>query len=240
MRVLVGSTEPNCTGTTACRARPARRATRLWASRSAGDPADGRARSPADDRGDPPCVDELDGRVVDPGQVGRAARGRRPRRRTRTSRYQVRRPAVVLPGSRQCVVMQWTAGETTTSCAGRRPLVVIVVARRCVSAFFAPLTAPLTLLAGAALLHVADDLVEGLAAALLEQVEPVGRLREAQVGVDAGDHDAGVDGQQLDADEGDPDVGVDDDALVEDDLDDVGQAARARGARGSRRRCDAA
>jgi len=34
---------------------------------------------------------------------------------------------------------------------------------------------------------------------VLIEVEPVGGLREAQIGVDAGDHDAGIDGQQLDA-----------------------------------------
>src|SRR5437588_605868 len=62
------------------------------------------------------------------------------------------------------------------------------------------------------------------------QVEPVDGLGEAQVGVDARDDDAGVDGDQLDADDRDPDVGVDDEALVQDQVDDVGEPARARGA----------
>src|SRR5690606_14527059 len=59
------------------------------------------------------------------------------------------------------------------------------------------------------------------------QIEPVDRLGEAQVGVHAGDDDAGVDGQQLDPDHGDPDVGVDHEALVQDDLENVGQTARS-------------
>ena len=62
----------------------------------------------------------------------------------------------------------------------------------------------------------------------MDDVEPVDGLGEPQVGVDAGDHDACVDGQDLDPDERDTDEGVDDDALVQDDLDDVGEAARAR------------
>jgi hypothetical protein len=49
-----------------------------------------------------------------------------------------------------------------------------------------------------------------------------------QVGVDAGDDDAGVDRDELDADDGDPDVGVDHQAFVEDQVDDVGEPARAR------------
>src|SRR5207302_2907194 len=64
----------------------------------------------------------------------------------------------------------------------------------------------------------------------LRQVEPVDGLGEAQVGVDARDDDAGVDRDELDADDRDPDVGVDDEALVEDQVDDVRKAARARGA----------
>ena len=67
--------------------------------------------------------------------------------------------------------------------------------------------------------------------ALLVEVEAVGGLGEPQVGVDAGDHDPGVDRQDLDPHEGDPDEDVDDQALVEDERDDVGEAARtaARG-----------
>src|SRR5439155_2450041 len=50
----------------------------------------------------------------------------------------------------------------------------------------------------------------------LRQVEPVDRFGEAEVGVDAGDDDAGVDRDQLDADHGDADVRVDHEPLVED------------------------
>jgi hypothetical protein len=35
----------------------------------------------------------------------------------------------------------------------------------------------------------------------LGDVEPVDRFGEPEIGVDAGDHDASVDGQQLDADD---------------------------------------
>jgi hypothetical protein len=48
----------------------------------------------------------------------------------------------------------------------------------------------------------ADELAEALAALGVE-VETVGGLGEAQVGVDAGHDDAGVDGDDLDADQGD-------------------------------------
>jgi hypothetical protein len=40
-----------------------------------------------------------------------------------------------------------------------------------------------------------------LRGAVLDDVEPVDGLGEAQVGVDAGDHDARVDGQDLDPDQ---------------------------------------
>src|SRR5690349_9188744 len=62
------------------------------------------------------------------------------------------------------------------------------------------------------------------------QVQAVDRLGEAEICVDAGDHDAGVDGQELDAHERDPHEHVDHEALVEDQLENVIQAAR-RGAR---------
>jgi hypothetical protein len=81
-----------------------------------------------------------------------------------------------------------------------------------VSAFLTPDTAPLTF--GEVL------------AALLVQVEPVGRLGEAQVGVDTRDDDAGVDGQELDAHQRDAHVDIDDESLVEDRLDDVREPAR--------------
>src|SRR5262249_26226997 len=62
----------------------------------------------------------------------------------------------------------------------------------------------------------------------LRQVEPVHRLREAQVRVDAGNDDARVDRDQLDPDHGDPHLRVDDEPLVEDQVDDVGEPTRAR------------
>jgi hypothetical protein len=62
----------------------------------------------------------------------------------------------------------------------------------------------------------------------LGQVEPVHRFGEPQVGVHARDHDAGVDGEQLDSDQSDPDIDVDHEPLVEDEVDDLRQAARRR------------
>src|SRR5215213_309543 len=53
----------------------------------------------------------------------------------------------------------------------------------------------------AALAHPLDHLGETLAAARLHQVEPVDRLREAQVGVDARDDDSRVDREDLDPDQ---------------------------------------
>src|SRR3954470_15642738 len=69
-----------------------------------------------------------------------------------------------------------------------------------------------------------DELAEALAA-LGVQVESVGGLGEAQVGVDAGHDDAGVDGHDLDADEGDLGEHVDHQALVEDEVEDLGQVS---------------
>ena len=59
------------------------------------------------------------------------------------------------------------------------------------------------------------------------EVEPIDRLGKAEIGVDTGDHDPGIDRDQLDPDHGDPHVGVDHEALVQDQIDDVGEAARA-------------
>src|SRR3954447_12096239 len=61
----------------------------------------------------------------------------------------------------------------------------------------------------------------------LREVEAIDRLGEAEVGVDARDHDARVDRDQLDPDHGDPDVGVDHEPLVEDQVDDIREPARA-------------
>jgi hypothetical protein len=66
----------------------------------------------------------------------------------------------------------------------------------------------------------------GLAELRLVQVEPVDLLGEAEIGVDARDHDPGVDREHLDADHRHPYVGVDDEALVEDQVEDVREAAR--------------
>src|SRR5438067_6497942 len=64
----------------------------------------------------------------------------------------------------------------------------------------------------------------------LGQVEPVDRLREAEVRVDARDDDPSVDRDELDSDDRDPDIGIDDEALVQDDVEYVCQPRRARGA----------
>src|SRR5205807_80812 len=50
------------------------------------------------------------------------------------------------------------------------------------------------------------------------QIQAVDRLREAQVSIDAGDHDARVDGKDLDADDRYAHVGIDDQTLVEDQV----------------------
>src|SRR3954454_17832393 len=81
------------------------------------------------------------------------------------------------------------------------------------------------LLRSATLGQVADQLWQPLGVGRGLQVEPVGRLGETEVGVDARDDDARVDRQQLDTDEGDADVRVDDEAFVEDKLEDVGETA---------------
>src|SRR5579871_2450834 len=89
----------------------------------------------------------------------------------------------------------------------------------------------LGLVPGPALLHVAEQSRQALL--LLADVQAVDRLGKAQVGVDARDHDACVDGEHLDAHQRHPHVGVNYQALVENRLDDVGQS-------GGRRACAAA
>src|SRR5690606_7046343 len=91
-------------------------------------------------------------------------------------------------------------------------LVIVVVAAE--DGLLGPGEHALGLAGGAALGHVLGELPEVLAALAVE-VEAVGGLGEAQVGVHARDDDPCVDGEDLDADEGDPHVGVDDQALVE-------------------------
>src|SRR5205823_10116646 len=61
----------------------------------------------------------------------------------------------------------------------------------------------------------------------LRQVEPVDGFGEAEVGVDARDHDPRVDRDQLDPDHRDAHVRIDHEPLVEDQVDDVDEAARA-------------
>ena len=82
---------------------------------------------------------------------------------------------------------------------------------------------------------VFGQLVEALAA-LRVQVETVGGLGEAQVGVDAGHDDAGVDRDDLDAHERDLGEDVDDQALVEDQVEDFGQPALGGATNAARRR----
>src|SRR6185503_7239351 len=77
--------------------------------------------------------------------------------------------------------------------------------------------------AGTTLGHPLDQLGEALRVVARLEVEPPDGLRETEVGVDARDHDACIDREDLDADERDADVGIDDQPLVEDDVDDLGQ-----------------
>src|SRR5204862_2513049 len=79
-------------------------------------------------------------------------------------------------------------------------------------------------------LHLSALLLElGQARQLrLRQVEPVDRVGEAKRRLYATDHESGALRNQLDPDHGDPHVGVDYQPLVEDQLDDVGEPARAR------------
>src|SRR3954466_10514175 len=61
----------------------------------------------------------------------------------------------------------------------------------------------------------------------LRQVESIDLLGKAEVRVDAGDHDPRIDGDQLDPDHRDAHVRIDHETFVEDQIDDVGQPARA-------------
>src|SRR5437763_743892 len=67
------------------------------------------------------------------------------------------------------------------------------------------------------------------------EIQPVHGLREPQVGIDARHHDAGVHREELDPHERDAHERVDDEALVEQDVEHVGQAARPAAALGRRR-----
>ena len=84
-----------------------------------------------------------------------------------------------------------------------------------------PFERALGLVPGPALCQVADQFRQALL--LVADVQAVDRLGEAEVSVDARDHDARVDGDQLDADQRQPHVGIDDQALVQDRVDNVGQ-----------------
>ena len=90
-----------------------------------------------------------------------------------------------------------------------------------------PLGLALRAALGGALGEAAHELTEVLAT-LLVQVEAVGGLGEPQVGVDTRHDDPGVDGDQLDADQRHLDEDVDDQALVEDQVEDLGEPALGR------------
>src|SRR5262245_24149961 len=81
----------------------------------------------------------------------------------------------------------------------------------------------------AVLLQVPDEPLQALL--LLRDVEPVDGFGEPQVGVDAGDDDPGVDGDELDADQRHPHVRVEHEPLVQDGVDDVGEPRRLRALR---------
>src|SRR5690606_23967598 len=81
------------------------------------------------------------------------------------------------------------------------------------------------LLLGARLLHAPDELRQALRGAVVGDVQAVDGFGEAEVGVDAGDDDPHVDGEDLDAYQRNPGVDVDDQSLFEDEVDDVGEAA---------------
>jgi hypothetical protein len=61
----------------------------------------------------------------------------------------------------------------------------------------------------------------------LGQIKPVHRLGEAEVRIDAGDHDPCVDCQEFNPDQRYPHVDVDHDPLVEDHVEHFGQATGA-------------
>ena len=63
----------------------------------------------------------------------------------------------------------------------------------------------------------------------LGDVKAIHRLGESQVGIDTGDDDASINGEQLDAHKGQANVNIDDQALVQDRVDDISETAR-RGA----------
>ena len=220
--LVVGTTEPNCTGTTGPVAASVS-STLLWATRSARRPG-GRSRAMSATTA-ATCWSRRAGPRSRRGR--RVLRGTRSctvgRRRTRRSRSPPPDPSLrAADVAAESRVLGPPAARRAPSWPDARrrrhrllpPLI----------AFLTPLTAPLVFLDAPPSVH--SPIISGeVLAALLVEVEPVGRLREAEVGVDAGDHDASVDRQQLDADQRDPDVGVDDDALVQDDLDDVGETA---------------
>src|SRR5579875_3556341 len=101
-------------------------------------------------------------------------------------------------------------------------LAVIALAREITELVSGGFQDPLGRVPGSALLHVAHQFRQALL--VLRDVQAVDRLGEAQVRVDAGDDDPGVDGEHLDADQRDPHVGVDHHALVQDRVDNVGQS----------------
>jgi hypothetical protein len=81
---------------------------------------------------------------------------------------------------------------------------------------------------GGTLRHVPEQLGKPFGS-VLGQVKPVHSFGETQVGVDTGNHDACIHGEQLDAHKGHANLDIDDQALVQDRVDDISEAA-GRGA----------
>jgi hypothetical protein len=77
------------------------------------------------------------------------------------------------------------------------------------------------------LCHVVDHLWKSFGP-ILGEIKPVDGLGEAQVGVDTGNDNAGVDGEQFDAHKGDANIDIDHQTLVQDRVDDISEAARRR------------
>src|SRR5689334_20151235 len=107
-----------------------------------------------------------------------------------------------------------TAAATVAAMAGS-PLVLVAtkeIPNRVTGRADRSLGAALHFFLRARLLSPFEELGQTLGVVVLD-VEPVDRFGEAEIRVDSGHDDPGVDGQQLDADQRHPDVRVDDQAL---------------------------
>src|SRR4029453_2665696 len=82
------------------------------------------------------------------------------------------------------------------------------------------------------LCHVLDHLWKSFKV-ILRQIKPVHGLGETQVGVDTGNDNACIDREQLDAYKGYTHVDIDHQALVQDGVDDISEAAGRGGERDS-------